>query len=72
MSEFRLIGWGKGLGYHLEWSRNSPGYTPNTYERCRELAHMWNEQFSLFEIHEKKHGRWELYELFGEYEQGSS
>jgi hypothetical protein len=64
--EFRLIGWRKGLGSYAEWSRNNPGAAPNTYGRCRELMRIWKGQYSLFEIHEKKRGRWELYELLGE------
>ena len=67
MSEFRLIGWREGLASCAEWSRNNPGLAPNTYERCRELASMWKGEYSLFEIHVKQRGRWELFELLGKW-----
>lgn len=47
-----------------EWTRNNPGATPNSYERCRELIRIWRDDFALFEIEEKVGGRWVLHEIW--------
>lgn len=71
MSEFRLLGWYRGLQSYAEWSRNSPNLLPNTYERCRELMRNNIDRFPFFEVQEKIGGKWETCDLFGNSDWGT-